>query len=246
MNKAPMPLDQNGKLDLSQVKNGVMLLTFDDSSYETWLPQLDLFDFYNARATFFYSKEITEAVADSMKTLMARGHSVGLHTIAHKEAVNITMEEYYADFIRPQIEQAASYGIRELPFFAYPNNRHSPETDEALSVYFTRFRAGAGITAPKGYWIADFEEPYLALDKIPARKAMGGCGIGPYYDSTQENLDAALEKAAKENKLITFYSHAILPEAVSVHISCEMLEKTLAKAASLGMAIVGFKELPEA
>ena len=91
-----------------------------------------------------------------------------------------------------------------------------------MSAYFTRYRAGIGVKAPKGYWIADYDEAYLALDKIPAQKAMGGNGIGPYYDSTQENLDAALERAAKENKLITFFSHAILPEAKNVHMSCDI------------------------
>lgn len=246
MNKALMPLDANGKLDLTQIKNGVLLLTFDDSHYETWLPMLDLFDRYNARATFFHCREVTAEAAEAMKTLMARGHSVGFHTTTHKNAVDITPEAYFAEFIRPQIEQAARYGVENIPFFAYPNNIHTPEFDEALSAYFTRYRAGIGVKAPKGYWIADYDEAYLALDKIAARKVMGGSGIGPYYDSTQENLDAALERAAKENKLITFFSHAIRPEATGVHMSCETLEKMLIKAAELGMAVVGFNELPEA
>ena len=89
-------------------------------------------------------------------------------------------------------------------FFAYPNNIHNDEFDAFLSRYFTRFRAGAKIKAPKGFHIADFEEAYLPLDRISSEKVMGGCGIGPFYESTQENLDSALEKAARENKLITF------------------------------------------
>lgn len=244
MDKAPLPLLENGKLDLTQVKHGIALLTFDDSCYETWLPQMDLFEKYNARGTFFYHNEITETVADSMKQLMARGHSVGFHTIGHRNAVDITPEAYFEEFVRPQIEQAARFGVENVPFFAYPNNMHNDAFDGFLSRYFTRFRAGAGISAPKGFRIADFDAAYLPLEEISRQQVMGGCGIGPYYDSTQENLDSALKRAAAENKLITFFSHAILPEGRNVHMSVDMLEKMLQKAVALGMVLPGFKELP--
>ncbi len=244
MDKAPMPLHENGKLDLARVRNGILLLTFDDGRFESWLPQLELFERYNGRATFFYDKEITAEAAESMKTLRAHGHSVGLHTIGHKDAVDITPQAYFDNFIRPQLEQCRAYGVEDIRFFAYPNNRHSQEFDTFLGQYFSRFRAGTGIRAPKGFRIADFDEPYLAFDRLGAQRVMGGCGIGPFYETTQENLDSALEKAAAQNKVITFFSHAILPEAKTVHMAEETLCAMLQKAAELGMVIAGFNELP--
>ena len=244
MKKACLPLDGKGKIDLSQVKNGILVLTYDDARFESWLPQIGLFSSFNARATFFYSGEITAAAADSMKQLRAAGHSVGLHTTNHKDAVDITPEAYYKEYILPQVEQCKNFGIEEVPFFAYPNNRHSEEFDSFLSRYFSRFRAGAGVKAPKGFRIADFEEPFIPLEKLPGHRVMGGCGIGPFYESTQENLNSALEKAARENKVLTFFSHAILPEAHGVHMAEDTLEAMLAKAADLGMIVAGFNELP--
>ena len=244
MKKAPLPLLENGKLDLSQVSHGILLLTFDDGRFETWLPQMALFEKFNARATFFYDKEITPEAAESMKILRRAGHSVGFHTTTHKDAVDIAPETYYTEYILPQIRKAEESGVKDVCYFAYPNNRHSEEFDSFLSAYFKRFRAGAGIKAPKGFWIADFDEPYTPLEKLQSQKVMGGCGIGPFYESTLENLDAALEKAAVENKAITFFSHAVLSEAKGVHISVGMLEKMLEKASSLGMVIAGFDELP--
>ena len=244
MKKAPLPLNDDGKIDLSQVKNGILVLTYDDARFESWLPQIGLFSSFNARATFFYSGEITSEAADSMKQLRAAGHSVGLHTINHKDAVDITPEEYYKKYILPQVEQCQKLGVEEISFFAYPNNRHSEEFDTFLSRYFSRFRAGAGVKAPKGFRIADFEEPFIPLEKLCHHRVMGGCGIGPFYESTQENLNSALERAAAENKVLTFFSHAILPEAHGVHMAEETLEAMLAKAADLGMVIAGFKELP--
>ena len=244
MNKAPLPLLDNGKLDLAQVKHGLLLLTFDDSCFESWLPQMELFKSFNARGTFFYSGEITAERAESMKQLRACSHSVGLHSTTHKDAVDITPEAYYSEYILPQVEQAGARGVTDIRYFAYPNNRHSEEFDTFLSRYFTRFRAGAGIRAPKGYWIADFEEPFTPLEALAGKKVMGGCGIAPFYETTQENLDAALEKAAADNKAVTFFSHAILPEARGVHMDRATLEAVLAKAAALGMFTVGFDELP--
>ena len=244
MKKAPLPLNDSGKIDLSRVRHGILVLTFDDARYETWLPQMDIFASFNARATFFYHGEITAEAADSMKQLRAGAHSVGLHTTSHKDAADISPETYYKEFILPQIEQCRNAGVEDIRFFAYPNNRHSEEFDLYLSRYFSRFRAGSGVKAPKGFRIADFEEPFIALEKLPGNKVMGGCGIGPFYESTQENLDSALERAARENKVLTFFSHAILPAPHGVHMAEATLEAMLAKAAELGMTVAGFNELP--
>ena len=54
-----------------------------------------------------------------------------------------------------------------------------------------------------------------------------------------------MTRAAEENLLILFFSHGILPEARSVHMSEEMLEHLLEKAAELGVVAAGFDELPE-
>ena len=65
-----------------------------------------------------------------------------------------------------------------------------------------------------------------------------------YRFSGFEVYDAALEKAARENKAVTFFSHAILSEAKTVHMAAATLEAMLEKAAELGMMIAGFSELP--
>ena len=240
----PGPL-KNGKLDLSAVKRGVASFTFDDGVYKTWLPQMALFARYGARATFFYSGEITPEKAESMKVLRGYGHSVGLHTVRHKDAVDVEMNAYFEEQLRPQIDAAAACGVTDLRYFAYPNNRHSDETDAFLSRYFRRFRAGAGIKLPKGFWIAEQDNAYIPYADLPGRRVMGGCGIGAYYDSTVENLDAALTRAAEENLLIVFFSHGIYPGAKSVDMPTELLEHLLEKCSELGLLVAGFDEIPE-
>jgi len=233
------------KPEAFQPKHGAVCFTFDDAKYKEWLPQLPLFKRYHASATFFYSGEITKEVAESMLILRKNGHSIGLHALQHKNCGDIAMQTYFDTQIKPQLEAAEKYGVKNIRYFAYPNNRHSPESDRFLSRYFARFRVGAKIGEPKGFWIADQENAYIPLEKIPQTKSLGGCGIGEYYLSTKENLDAALEKAAKENKLIVFFSHGISPHAKRVHMPQELLEHLLKKATELKMSIVGFDQLPE-
>ena len=238
-----MPL-RNGKLVIEEVKHGIVCFTFDDGHYKHWLEHLELFRRFNARGTFFYNREIDAEAADSMKILRQHDHSVGLHTISHRDAVDVDMEEYCRTEILPQINSAARYGVEDLNFFAYPNNRHTPESDTVLSRYFTRFRAGLGIKLPKGFHIADQDRAFMPLEKISSSRVLGGCGIGEFYASTLENLDAALARAAAENKLIVFFSHDIAPDAKSVHMPTEFLTHLLESAATLQMTVAGFNELP--
>ena len=240
----PGPL-KNGKLDLSEVKRGVVSFTFDDGVYKTWLPQMKLFGSFGARATFFYSGEITPEKAESMKVLRGYGHSVGLHTLRHRDAVDVEMGAYFDEQIRPQLESAEKYGVKDLRYFAYPNNRHSEETDAFLGRYFRRFRAGLGLKLPKGFRIAEQDKAYIPYDRVPGLRVMGGCGIGAYYESTLDNLDSALTRAAEENRLIVFFSHGIYPGAKSVDMPTELLAHLLEKCSQLGVLAAGFDELPE-
>ena len=237
------------KLDVNKIKRGIVCFTFDDGRYQEWLANMELFKRYNAKATFFYSGEITREAAISMQILRREGHSIGLHTVNHKNAVNdgvdADMEEYFKSQVLPQLEAAARYGVKDLRYFAYPNNRHSAGTDQFLGKYFARFRVGSKIGKPAGFRIADEDKAYIAPDKISGRKALGGCGIGEYYKSTEKNLDAALTRAAERNELIVFFSHGIFPDADGVHMPTALLEHLLKKCAELQLTVAGFDELPE-
>lgn len=235
-----------GKIDLDTVKKGIVCFTFDDSHYHGWLRHIELFRQYNARATFFYQGEITQEMICSMRTLQQHGHSIGLHTLNHKDAVP-HMEEMGADVyiteqILPQL-QAVRSAVIPVNSFAYPNNRRTEFTDKALSPYFKHLRAGIPSRPAKGFWIASQDDAYTSLKKIPSQAVLPGVGIGDFYLSTLENLDAALKRCADNNELIVFFSHNIAPGAGHVHMSTETLLHCLKKAKELGIKIIGIDEL---
>lgn len=96
----------------------------------------------------------------------------------------------------------------------------------------------------KGFRIADQPQAFLAFEDIAGTLTLGGCGIGEYYASTNDNLDAALEHAAGENKLIVFFSHGISVNPGPVDTGVDMLRHLLQKASEMGMRLVSMDELP--
>ena len=233
---------------VANFKGGAVCFTFDDSRYKDWLAQRELFRQYRAHGTFFYSGELTQEHLDSMRLLREDGHTVGLHSVYHKNC-DMTgaseLEGYIREGILPQLEACCASGI-SVECFAYPNNIHTAESDKALSKYFRHFRASVSPRPdpPKGYWIADCPQCFFTWEKAKNTPALSGPGIGEYYASTFENLDAALEKAAKEDLLIVFYSHGISENAPGINMPTATLRHCLEKASSLGMKCIGYEELP--
>lgn len=227
---------------------GAVCFTFDDSRYMDWLSQRELFRKYNAHATFFYSGELTREHLDSMKELAKDGHSIGLHSIYHRNCdmkEENELEKYIAEGVLPQLRLCAEAGIK-TESFAYPNNIHTEESDKALGKYFRHFRASLSPRPEpaKGYWIADCPQCFYSYEKVASTPALAGPGIGEYYLTVWENLDAALEKAAEENALIIFFSHGIHENAPSIHMPTATLRHCLEKASLLKMRCIGYDELP--
>ena len=233
---------------VTDFKGGAVCFTFDDSRYTDWLAQRDLFKKYNAHATFFYSGELTGSHVDSMRLLQADGHTVGLHSIYHLNC-DMTddegLEEYIRKGVLPQLEICRREGIK-TECFAYPNNIHTAESDKALGKYFRHFRASVSPRPEpvKGYWIADFPQCFHTYEEVAATPALAGPGIGEYYLTKLENLDAALEKAAAEDLLIIFFSHGIHENAPGIHMPTATLKHCLEKISSLNMKCIGYDELP--
>ena len=219
-------------------RRGAVCFTFDDYGGENWVKADKIFKKYDAHATFFVVREITEEKAKVMKTLQAAGHTVGLHTIKHRNANPLpsgwTSDQYIKDQVLPQLEACEKYGIK-VRSFAYPNNRRSEVSDQALYKYFDYLRAG---------WGKSKQPIYTPLAELPEKMVLGGGGIGQYYKSDLNKLKGLLDEAHKRDALIVFFSHNITPKAKSIHMPTELLEALLKHARKLNMNIVGAEELP--
>ena len=219
-------------------RRGAVCFTFDDYHGENWVKADAIFKKYDAHATFLIVREITAEKAAVMQTLQKAGHTVGLHTSSHRNANPLPRgwneEKYIADQVLPQLEACKKFGIK-VRSFAYPNNRRTDKTDQALFKYFDYLRAG---------WGKSKQPVYTPISELSDKMVLEGGGIGEFYKSDLANLKKLLDEAHKKDALIVFFSHNITPNAPKIHMPTELLEALLKHARKLNMDIVGFEELP--
>lgn len=233
------------KLDLDQIQHGIVCFTFDDRNFQGWHDAIPLFEKYNAHATFFVHGPIDDTALSTMRELRAHGHTVGLHSLTHANAPEFIAEhgaeEYLKQEIFPQVDVCNANDF-PVQYFGYPNNRRTEETDQLLSPYFNRFRAGLG--GLKEVYLPDHEPIYRTLASLSDDRVMNGVGIGEYYNTDPEQIVNVIRRAAAENKQVTFFSHNIAPGAPHVHMPTEFLELFLAETEVYDIKAVGFEELP--
>ena len=217
------------------LRRGAVCFTFDDYHGSNWLKADAIFKKYNAHATFFVVKDITDAKLAVMKKLQDAGHSIGLHGVNHRDATRFIARYgekwYFENEIRPQLDVCLKNGLI-IRSFAYPNNRRDERSDKLMFQHFDYLRAGYGPSKKIIYYPA-----------VKEKMVLGGGGIGVFYKSDLEELKSRLDKAAKDGRIIVFFSHNITPGAKHIHMPTETLEALLAHAAKLKLPVIGFNQL---
>lgn len=235
---------------------GVLVLAFDDRNFVAWERAIPLFRRYGAHATFFISGEIADnGVRRSVKRLVEAGHSIGLHGQNHMNVDDAlkTIGE------RAHYEKELSRPLRQIwcmqmpvGCFAYPNNRRNDETDRYLLKRFKRLRAGVPGAAPydpKGEKQAnriplhENDALFFPVDELPKRRVISGAIIGEAYHTRIDEVLKCLERAAARREVVEFTSHGISPDAKSINMKTEWLEKILVRAKELGLEVLAFDEL---
>jgi len=221
-------------------KRGVVCFTFDDFHGENWLKADSLFQKYDARATFFIVGEITSEKLEVMRKLKTSGHTIGLHSIHHGDAVKYIQEngadKYLEKEIMPQLDVCRGAGL-EIHSFSYPCNYRNDETDRLLFRYFDYLRSGHGTDGKPSQ--------YYPLKTLPEKNGFIGTGVGTYYNSEIPVLKAELTHAAETGSILVYYAHNIGPadRIEKNDMPVEWLEKLLAFAKGAGLRIAGFEEL---
>ena len=233
---------KNGKSET----RGVLCLTFDDSHFDDWEAVIPLFEKYNARATFFARGELPPRHIAGMRRLSEAGHSIGLHGRLHVRAPVYLGEHgtdtWLRDEILPQIDICRSAGLPTRNF-AYPCNARTDETDGILQGQgFARLRSG--LYARPGD-AGELDGAFFAGEAGECLE-MRALGLGKSYGRGAAELLALLPRVAESNLVLSTFSHRICDNPPDNGISPQTLEKILSGAAALGIAVVGFDDLPAA
>ncbi len=237
-------------------RHGALILSFDDRNFADWLAALPLFARHGAHATFFVSGNIDDAAVRTMRRLSEAGHSVGLHGLAHANADEAIAAKgaarYYTEEIEPQLEACRAAGI-PITSFAYPNCRRTDEADELFRAHgFAHVRGGHKGVAPYDPTGEKQEglKPVHTVDRgfCPAAEAASRLRldtviVGEAYHTDIEDILACIRRCAARKEAFVLTSHGISPNAKSINMKTEWLERILATAQACEVAVVGFDEL---
>jgi len=246
-----------GRIVVPAGESGVLLLTFDDRNFAGWEKAMPVFEKYGAHATFFVSGPIDNTAVKTLKKLVAAGHTAGLHGLTHANAdVAIARdgaEKYYWDDIVPQ-KDAIYWAYVPCSTFAYPNCARSEASDELFREKgFRRIRGGVkgatpydptGVKQKDRKPLVTNEDVFFPAADLPNRFRLDTIILGEAYHTDLGEILACLDRIAARKEVLTITSHDIGPDAKSINMKTEWLEKILARAKALNLAVLGFDELP--
>jgi len=119
-------------------------LTFDDGPGPYTKTLLDVLDRYGAKATFFV---IDSGYYGSMREIVRRGHSIGIHSVTHDyEEIYANPEAFFADLLKMQeiIEYQTGVKTTLMRFPGGSSNMVSKNTYEGLMSLLTEKVQDAG------------------------------------------------------------------------------------------------------
>lgn len=217
------------------VKRGALCITVDDRNFDNWEASLPLFAKYGSHATFFAYGPIDARAESCLRHLSEAGHSIGLHGLKHlkspESVAKLGEEGYIAAEILPQLSACREKGL-PVKSFAYPMSAHTPETDALLLKHFSRLRGGGG----------EFKAPFPFAEAGKRRFVAGLGSVG--VNHTGEKVAGMLREVAERNLVLVVYTHGILNKPTTHCTSRADLELILSTAKGLGVAALGFDELP--
>jgi peptidoglycan/xylan/chitin deacetylase (PgdA/CDA1 family) len=114
-----------------------VVLTFDDGPRPKTTPAiLDALDAAGVRATFLMVGQMARAYPQLVRTVAARGHTIGSHTDDHAKLTSLSRENAMATIVKGERAIAAALsgsGYAAAPFFRFPYLADSPSLRAALA-----------------------------------------------------------------------------------------------------------------
>ncbi len=122
-------------------ETGTIYLTFDDGPSEYTYSILNYLDEFGIKATFFVVPNRTEECYTTLKEIVKRGHSIGIHTASHDyDKIYASVEAYLEDFHEAWSIVREATGV-STPIFRFPGgskNDFNEQTRDDIIKEMTR------------------------------------------------------------------------------------------------------------
>jgi peptidoglycan/xylan/chitin deacetylase (PgdA/CDA1 family) len=199
-----------------EVKNGAIIISFDDKYVSEWVEHRNLFIEFDIKATFFVCRPhlLTEIEILGLQTLENDGHEIGCHSLNHLNALDFddNPNSYIDTEIAPALNLLTEYGFN-ITSFAFPYGKSTPEIDTAVSEYFTFVRKAT--YNYKDTTLDYYNEIFANQNNYNLVNAMG---IDMGYDITLENIENGILRAKENNEVLILFAHQIIEESYNSHI----------------------------
>lgn len=120
-----------------------VVLTFDDGPLPNRTTKvLEALNAECTKAIFFFVGKEASGYPDIVHATAKAGHTIGAHTMLHKDLAKMTLDEAKAEIEKSFSVIRRGAGEPTAPFFRYPMLRHSPESlkylaDRNIAVFST-------------------------------------------------------------------------------------------------------------
>jgi len=203
---------------------------YESRLFKPTMKILELFDKYDAKATFFTLGYIAEKHPELIKEIKSRGHEIAAHGYSHTNLNKLTKVEFEKDLIKSMkiIQEVSGEKVRgfRLPQFSIKNNEWAFDImkkylDYDSSVYPVNLHYGPldGVAnAPFHIYKVSDENPYeedknsnfleipITTLRVPfGRLPMGGGFYLRFFPTFM--LKMAIKKINKKNFPAIFYIH---------------------------------------
>lgn len=116
----------------------MIALTFDDGPGTHTERLLDIFDKYNAKATFFVLGNVIKGREDTLRRIVSGNHELGNHTWNHCQLIDLTYEDIIDEIMmtRAEIYKTTGYDclIARPPYGAYDETLRT--VGKSLGIYY--------------------------------------------------------------------------------------------------------------
>ncbi len=199
-----------------------VVITFDDQYVDEWCRVDSVLSVYEWKATFFVAKlnELSENEVLLLRKLEDEGHEIGGHGYHHvhaEEYIDSLGIDRYLDYeIKPMLKSFDSLGFT-ITSFAYPYGSNNRTSNKKLLEYFQIIR--------QLDWFANSISKQDCF--YTGKNIVKAYPLDENYKGTDWNyIEALLNYAKENNKIIIFYSHCPLPSVVGDYqVEYDKLEK---------------------
>ena len=120
-------------------------LTFDDNYIDDWYRNINFFDSFHVKVTFYisYYHKLNRDQKNKLMTLMNHGHEIAYHSVHHPDFVKYLQQNTMGKLEEEEINKGLKMMNKDGFFptdFAYPYGSHNEVLDNCLQRRFKSVR----------------------------------------------------------------------------------------------------------